>query len=67
MDRVKIKGEPEVLLRAASEEHFSMDQSCSSQEAVKAIQLQDRVIEKSIRCPPVGRFGAGVLVFLLFT
>ena len=34
-----------------------MGQSRKSQDAVEAIRLQDRVIEKSIRPPPVERFG----------
>mgnify|MGYP006872538259 CR=1 FL=1 len=42
-----------------------MGQSRKSQDAVEAIRLQDRVIEKSIRPPPVGRFGAGRTVFPL--
>ena len=59
---------PDVSSRAVSEDHFSMGQSRKSQDAVEAIRLQDRVIEKSIRPPPVGRFGAihyGLLRHLL--
>ena len=44
-----------------------MGQSRSSQDAPNAICLQDRVTKKSIWHPPVGWFGAGVLIFLLFT
>lgn len=45
------------------EDHFSMGQSRKSQDAVEAIRLQDRVIEKSIRRPPVERFGPPVPFF----
>ena len=40
-----------------------MGQSRKSQDAVEAIRLQDRVIEKSIRPPPVERFGPPVPFF----
>ena len=40
-----------------------MGQSRKSQDAVEAIRLQDRVIEKSIRRPPVERFGPPVPFF----
>ncbi len=44
-----------------------MGHNRSSQDAPNAIWLQDRVTKKSIRHPPVGWFGTGVLIFLLFT
>ena len=45
-----------------------MGQSRKSQDAVEAIRLQDRVIEKSIRPPPVAIWPARSILFfqLLF-
>ena len=54
-------------LETAKAVPLSMGQNRSSQDPANAIRLTDRVIEKFIRLPPVGRLGAGVLVFLLFT
>lgn len=42
---------------------FQWAKAGKSQDAVEAIRLQDRVIEKSIRRPPVERFGPPVPFF----